>query len=134
MLNTTLYCLQYTFNGKGEFVLARVNTKENRLDIQARFEQMPINAYGEVRATQMTSLAARGNLSTVVEVRVRPTDAQWRYRLDVFVDKKRVYFDRPALKFQHFRGQAYLSSAISNSCVYFFRCYCIYSHVHFKSV
>lgn len=100
----SFHLLQYTFNGKGEFVLARANTKDNRLDIQARFEQLPINAYGEVRATQMTSLAARGNLSTVVEVRVRPTEAQWRYRLDVFVDKKRVYFDRPALKFQHFRG------------------------------
>lgn len=104
--------LQYTFNGKGEFVLARVNTKDNRLDIQARFEQMPINLYGEVKATQMTSLVARGNLSTIVEVRARPPDAQWRYRLDVFVDKKRVYFDRPALKFQHFRGRFTTNRAI----------------------
>ncbi|XP_018331597.1 protein mesh isoform X2 [Agrilus planipennis] len=96
--------LQYTFNGKGEFVLSRVNTQRNKMDIQVRFEQMQNNAYGEVKATQMTSVAARGNSSTVIEVRIRPEHAQWRYRLDVFADGKRVYFDRPGLKFQHFPG------------------------------
>ncbi|XP_031341767.1 protein mesh isoform X1 [Photinus pyralis] len=94
----------YTFNGKGEFVLVRSNTIQNRLDIQARFEQMNMNAYGEVKATQMTSVVARGNLSTIVEVRMRPQEAQWRYRLDVFADGRRIYFDRPSIKFQHFPG------------------------------
>lgn len=94
----------YTFNGKGEFVLVRSNTQNNRLDVQARFEQMPTNAYGEVRATQLTSVVARGNLSTVIEVRLRPPDAQWRYRLDVFADQRRIYFDRPSKKFQNFPG------------------------------
>lgn len=46
----------------------------------------------------------RGNNSEVIEVRLRPKDAQWRYRLDVLAGGKRVYFDRPALKFQHFSG------------------------------
>lgn len=46
----------------------------------------------------------RGNNSEVIEVRVRPKDAQWRYRLDVLAGGKRVYFDRSALKFQHFSG------------------------------
>lgn len=96
--------LQYTFNGKGEFVLVRTNTKDLRLDVQGRFEQLPENAYGEVRATQLTSIVARGNNSAVIEVRLRQRWAQWRYRLDVFADGRRVYFDRPALKFQHFPG------------------------------
>ncbi|XP_076767109.1 sushi domain containing 2 mesh isoform X1 [Xylocopa sonorina] len=96
--------LEYTFNGKGEFVLVRVNNVKDKLDVQARFEQLPNNIYGEVRATQLTSVAARGNNSATIEVRIRPKHAQWRYRLDVFANNRRVYFDRPALKFQHFTG------------------------------
>lgn len=46
----------------------------------------------------------RGNNSATIEVRLRPKHAQWRYRLDVFADGQRIYFDRPALKFQHFPG------------------------------
>ncbi|XP_034194646.2 sushi domain containing 2 mesh isoform X1 [Osmia lignaria lignaria] len=96
--------LEYTFNGKGEFVLVRVNNMKDKLDIQARFEQLPNNVYGEVKATQLTSIAARGNNSATIEVRLRPKHAQWRYRLDVFANEQRVYFDRRALKFQHFSG------------------------------
>lgn len=47
---------------------------------------------------------ARGNNSARIEVRVRPPYAQWRYRMDVFADGRRVYFDRNSLKFQHFPG------------------------------
>ncbi|XP_015127010.1 protein mesh [Diachasma alloeum] len=94
----------YTFNGKGEFVLVRVDTEKYKLDIQGRFEQMGNNFYGEVRGTQLTSVAARGNDSSTIEVRVRPPSAQWRYRLDVFADGRRIYFDRQSLKFQHFPG------------------------------
>ncbi|KAK3909063.1 Protein mesh [Frankliniella fusca] len=96
--------LQYTFNGKGEFVLVHVDTQKQRLDVQARFEQMPPNLYGPVPATQLTSIAAQDNSSTVVEVRIRPSYAQWRYRLDVFADNRRVYFDRESLRIQHFQG------------------------------
>ncbi|KOX76807.1 hypothetical protein WN51_11134 [Melipona quadrifasciata] len=95
--------LEYTFNGKGEFVLVRVNNLD-KLDVQGRFEQLPNNVYGEVRATQLTSVAARGNNSATIEVRLRPKHSQWRYRLDVFANNRRVYFDRPSLKFQHFTG------------------------------
>ena len=46
----------YTFNGKGEFVLVRVEDEE--LNIQGRFEQMPSHpTYGDVRATRLTSIA-----------------------------------------------------------------------------
>ncbi|XP_044012971.1 protein mesh isoform X2 [Aphidius gifuensis] len=96
--------LAYTFNGKGEFVLVRVDTQKDKLDVQGRFEQVGNNFYGEVRGTQLTSIVARGNNSATIEVRVRPPIAQWRYRLDVFADGKRVYFDRTSLKFQHFPG------------------------------
>lgn len=49
--------LPYTFNGKGEFVLLRVNRAKDKLDVQGRFEQLPDNMYGEVKATQLTSVA-----------------------------------------------------------------------------
>lgn len=97
--------LQYTFNGMGEFVLVRVNDGRQRLDVQGRFEQVHRNVHGPVMATQLTSIAARGNESTIIEVRVRPRHAQWRYRLDVFADGRRIYFDRPSLKFQSFFGK-----------------------------
>lgn len=97
--------LQYTFNGMGEFVLARVNDSAMPLDVQGRFEQVSRNIHGNVMATQLTSIVARGNFSTtVIEVRLRPQHAQWRYRLDVFADGRRIYFDRPSLKFQSFHG------------------------------
>ncbi|XP_050303220.1 protein mesh isoform X2 [Anthonomus grandis grandis] len=96
--------LEYTFNGKGEFVLIKSQARLDNIEVQGRFEQMDPNLYGEVKATQLTSVVARGNSSTVVEVRRRPEYARWRYRLDVIADGKRVYFDRPSLKFQHFPG------------------------------
>jgi len=97
--------LEYTFNGKGEFVLVHVDSEKFKFDVQGRFEQLPDNIYGSVRATTLTSVVSRDNTSTVIEVRLRPRVAQWRYRLDVFADGKRVYFDRPALKVQHFHGK-----------------------------
>jgi hypothetical protein len=35
---------------------------------------------------------------------LRPLIAQWRYKLDVMVDKVPVYFDRYPQKIQHFPG------------------------------
>ncbi|KAF5296959.1 hypothetical protein FQR65_LT10111 [Abscondita terminalis] len=94
----------YTFNGKGEFVLVRSNNEHNKLDVQGRFEQMPANVYGDVRATQITSVVARENSSAIIEINLRPKQAQWRYRLDVVVDGKRIYFDKQPMKYQHFSG------------------------------
>ncbi|XP_012265044.2 protein mesh isoform X2 [Athalia rosae] len=107
--------LEYTFNGKGEFVLTRVDSLRDKLDVQGRFEQLPSNYFGEVRATQLTSIAARGNNSATIEVRLRPMHARWRYHLDVFADGRRVYFDRTSLKYQHFAGvTVYTPSYILN--------------------
>ncbi|XP_049791789.1 protein mesh isoform X2 [Schistocerca nitens] len=96
--------VEYTFNGKGEFVLVRVDTEKLRLDVQGRFEQMPKNVYGEVMATQLTAIAAKENSSATIEVRLRPEYARWRYHLDVLADGKKIYFDRNALRVQHFTG------------------------------
>jgi len=104
--------LEYTFNGKGEFVLVHVDSEKFKFDVQGRFEQLPDNIYGPVRATTLTSVVSRDNTSTVIEVRLRPRVAQWRYRLDVFADGKRVYFDRPALKVQHFHGKLSASTLL----------------------
>ncbi|CAG7823396.1 unnamed protein product [Allacma fusca] len=107
--------MPYTFNGKGEYVLVKSNTDRHRLDIQGRFEQLPNNNYGEVRATTLTTVAARDNQSATVEIRVRPRDAQWRYKLDVIVDHHRVFFDRYPQKIQYFHGvTVYTPSTIQN--------------------
>ena len=49
----------------------------------------------------------------VVEVRLRPAYAQWRYRLDVLVDGKNVYFDTFSRHIQYFKGKTIEN--ISNS-------------------
>lgn len=107
--------LQYTFNGMGEFTLVRGSNGQERIDVQGRFEQVPRNIHGPVMATHLTSIVARGNTSTIIEVRLRPKEAQWRYRLDVFADGRRIYFDRQSLKYQFFHGvTVYTPSYILN--------------------
>uniref|UniRef100_A0A8D9EU45 Protein mesh n=1 Tax=Cacopsylla melanoneura TaxID=428564 RepID=A0A8D9EU45_9HEMI len=107
--------LEFTFNGKGEFVLVHADTESQKFDVQARFEQVSPNIYGPVRATQLTSIVARDNTSAIIEVRLRPPQAQWRYRLDVFANGKRIFFDRSSLKTQHFHGvTVYTPSSVLN--------------------
>ena len=38
------------------------------------------------------------------QVRLRPRYAQWRYKLDVFVNSRPIYFDRYPQQVQHFPG------------------------------
>ena len=40
-----------------------------KLDVQARFEQVEASPYGPVAATQLTSFAAKDNISATVEIR-----------------------------------------------------------------
>ena len=47
---------------------------------------------------------AQENTSVVVEVRLRPPYAQWRYRLDVIVDQRYIYFDTFSRHVQNFKG------------------------------
>ena len=49
------------------------------------------------------------------KVRMRPQYAQWRYKLDVIVDGRYIYFDRYPQKIQHFPGvTVYTPSNILN--------------------
>lgn len=99
----------------GEFVLVRGSAGSQTLNVQGRFEQVARNLHGPVMATHLTSVAAQGSNTTVIEVRIRPKEAQWRYRLDVFADGRRIYFDRQSLKFQFFHGvTVYTPSYILN--------------------
>ncbi|XP_021954689.1 protein mesh isoform X2 [Folsomia candida] len=108
--------LAYTFNGKGEYVLVKSRTDRQRLDVQARFEQLTNDEYGnEVRGTILTAIAAKDNQSATVEIRLRPRDAQWRYKLDIIVDQHRVFFDRYPQKIQYFPGViVYTPTSIQN--------------------
>jgi len=58
--------VEYTFNGKGEFVLLRVNDLRDKLDVQGRFEQMPDNVHGVVMATHLTSVAGTVAVSWIL--------------------------------------------------------------------
>lgn len=97
---TTFDNVNYTFNGEGDYVLVQSST-EDRFEVQGRFQQVQDFYTG---VTQLTSVTARGNSNTVIEIRRRPEVARWRYRLDVFADARRVYFDKASLKSQNFPG------------------------------
>ena len=76
---------------------------------------MKDSPHGPVLASHLTSVAAKDNFSSTVEVRVRQPYAQWRYRLDVLVDGRPTYFDRYPQKVQHFQGvTVYTPSNILN--------------------
>ena len=77
--------------------------------------QVNDSPHGPVLASHLTSVAAKDNFSSTVEVRVRQPYAQWRYRLDVLVDGRPTYFDRYPQKVQHFQGvTVYTPSNILN--------------------
>lgn len=94
---------RYTFNGLGDFVLVR-RTLMNPIEVQGRFEMMPDNQQGRVMATRLTSIVARMDSSETIEVRLRAIPAQWQYRMDVLVDGRRIYFDSPSRRVQHFKA------------------------------
>lgn len=92
----------YTFNGMGEFVLVRSNWSGLSFDVQGRFEVTKQRAQGWSMGTRMTSIVTKGNSAVIVEVRQRPDETQWRLRLDVIINGRKVYFDSPSRKVQHF--------------------------------
>ncbi|GFS95561.1 protein mesh [Nephila pilipes] len=98
--------VNYTFNGKGEFVLTRVNDRMHKLDVQGRFEQFQPKYYymPKINRTHLMAVAAKENVSSVVEFRVRPSVARWQYQMYVIVDNEYVYFWDNKLRVQFFRG------------------------------
>ncbi|XP_035228405.1 protein mesh-like [Stegodyphus dumicola] len=98
--------VNYTFNGKGEFVLTRVNHRLHKLDVQGRFEQ-PVPKYHfspPINGTRLMAIAAKDNISSVVEFRVRPAPARWQYHMYIIVDNEYVYFWDNSLRVQYFKG------------------------------
>lgn len=93
---------RYTFNGLGDFVLVRRTSLSQPIEVQGRFDVMPDNTQGHVMATRLTGIVARVDNSATIEVRLRSTEAQWQYRMDVLVDGRRIYFDSPSRRVQHF--------------------------------
>lgn len=98
--------VNYTFNGKGEFVLTRVNHRVHKLDVQGRFEQPDpkFHWYPKINGTRLMAVAARDNISSIVEFRVRPAPARWQYHMYILVDNEYVYFWDNSLRVQFFKG------------------------------
>ncbi|CAG2177268.1 unnamed protein product, partial [Oppiella nova] len=74
--------------------------------VQARFEQVPRNRRTDppLNATALMAVAARDNISSIVEFRLRPVAARWRYQMYVIVDKEYVFWWDESMKLQYFKG------------------------------
>ncbi|XP_074605108.1 sushi domain containing 2 mesh isoform X2 [Brevipalpus obovatus] len=96
----------YTFNGRGEFVLTRVEDSRAKLMVQGRFEQFPrrLRIDPLINATFLTAIAVKDNQSATVEFRLRPKAARWRYQMYCIVDREYVFFWDASLRVQNFRG------------------------------
>lgn len=96
----------YTFNGKGEYVLVHTDDPKVKLDVQARFEQVPRQSRNMpyISATQLTAVAAQDNFSSIVEFRIRPLAARWRYHIYVLVDNEYIFWWDKSMQVQNFRG------------------------------
>lgn len=96
----------YTFNGRGEYVLVRADDPKVKFDVQARFEQVPrrLRNMPSISATQLTAVAAQDNFSSIVEFRIRPLAARWRYHIYVLVDNEYIFWWDRSMQVQSFRG------------------------------
>jgi hypothetical protein len=99
--------LRYPFQGKGYYVLSQMKGPRHDFMAQIRLEQPPKTLWNsEVPATIITGIAARDNGSATVQVFARKEFRRERYKLDVYVDGVRAFFDRPYKKIQTFTGGA----------------------------
>lgn len=96
----------YTFNGKGEYTLVHSDDPKVKFDVQARFEQVPkrFKNMPNIPATQLTAVAAQDNFSSIVEFRIRPLAARWRYHIYVTVDNEYIFWWDKSMQVQNFRG------------------------------
>lgn len=75
-------------------------------ELQGRFEQVqPVyDYYPTPNATFLTAIAVKDNVSSVVEFRVRPFAASWRYQMYVLVDKEYIFWWDESMRVQNFYG------------------------------
>lgn len=88
-----------------------------KTELQGRFEQLPApdRNTGRLNATELRAIAVAENISSVVEFRIRPLAASWRYHLYVIVDKEYVYWWDESMRIQNFRGVTlYQPAGITN--------------------
>ncbi|CAG2176495.1 unnamed protein product [Oppiella nova] len=89
----------YTFNGKGEYVLVHTDNPVHKLDIHARFEQIP-----NMNGTHLTAVAVRDNVSAIVEFRLRPPAARWFHQIFLIADKEYLFYWADNMRSIHARG------------------------------
>lgn len=80
--------LSYTFNGRGEFYL--VSSPDKELSVQARTEQVKLKNGTLARATWLTSVAMKDNVSDVIEVRQADGHLQvlWNQKVLPFTEQR----------------------------------------------
>ncbi|KAL3209669.1 hypothetical protein MRX96_038092 [Rhipicephalus microplus] len=96
----------YTFTARGEFVLVRVNDPKGKLEIQGRFESVRRALLTDrmVNGTFLSAVAVRDNVSSTVEIHLRPLAARFIYQLYLVVDNEFIYFWDDTMRIQHFKG------------------------------
>ena len=90
----------YTFEGKGEFVLVHADNPVHKLDVHGRFEQRSPST----NSTHLAAIAMRDNISSIVEFRIRPTAARWQYHMFIIADKEYYFFWDTNMRSINLRG------------------------------
>ena len=72
--------------------MVHVDNPKVKFDVQARFESVPKirRTDPDILGTQLTAVVARDNMSSVVELRVRPSAARFMYQMYLIVDKEYI--------------------------------------------
>lgn len=103
--------LNYTFNGKGEYVLTHVDSPIHKFQVHGRFEQPD----ARTPATLLTSVAVRDNISSIVEFRIRPPQCRWFNQIFIIADKEYLYYWHDNMHTIHTKGVTiYQPSGVRN--------------------